>query len=62
MTSSATTDNGVGVPLALGTIAVLGAGGMAAFGLSGDQAASGWSFAVALAAGTLAVAAVHVYE
>ena len=62
MTTSVTTDEAVGVPLALGTIAVLGAVGMAVFGLSGDQAASGWSFAVALAAGTMAVAAVHVYD
>jgi hypothetical protein len=61
MTNSATTDTGVGIPLALGTIAVLGAVGMAVFGLSGDQVASGWSFAVAVAAGTLAVAAAHVY-
>jgi hypothetical protein len=61
MTNSATTDTGVGIPLALGTIATLGAVGMAVFGLSGDQVASGWSFAVAVAAGTLAVAAAHVY-
>ena len=61
MTSSVTTDEAVGIPLALGTIAVLGAVGMAVFGLSGDQVAAGWSFAVGMTAGTLAVAASHVY-
>ena len=61
MTTSATTDERVGVPVALGAVAVFAAVGMAVFGLSGDQVAAGSSFAVAMVAGTLAVAAAHAY-
>jgi hypothetical protein len=61
MASSASTDKRVAFPLAFGTVAVLGAVGMAVFGLSGDQVASGWSFAAAMLAGTLVVAGSHVY-
>lgn len=62
MPSAATTDTRVAMPLAFGALAVLGAVGMTVFGMTGDQVASGWSFAVAMAAGTLAVAAYHVYD
>lgn len=61
MTTAASTDKGVGIPLALAAVAVLGAVGMTVFGLSGDQVASGWAFAIAMLAGTLSVAAYHVY-
>ncbi len=61
MTTAASTDKRVGIPLAFGTLAALGAVGMTVFGMTGDQVASGWSFAVAMLAGTLAVAAYHVY-
>ena len=61
MTTSATTDERVGVPVALGAVSVFAAVGMAVFGLSGDQVAAGSSFAAAMVAGTLAVAAAHAY-
>lgn len=62
MTTAASTDRHVGIPLAFGSIAVLAAVGMAVFGMTGDQVASGWAFAVAMVAGTLAVVAYHVYS
>jgi len=62
MTTATSTDKGVGIPLAFGAIAVIGAVGMAVFGMTGDQVASGWAFAVAMVAGTLAVAAYHGYD
>jgi hypothetical protein len=55
------TDKGVGLPVLFVVVAVLGAVGLAAFGLTGDQTASGWSFAVAMAAGSLAVASYHLH-
>lgn len=61
MTTAASTDRRVAMPLVFGVIAVLGAVGMTVFGMSGDQVASGWSFTVAMVAGSLAVAAYHVY-
>lgn len=61
MTSAASTDKRVAFPMAFGAIALLGAVGMTVFGMTGEQAASGWSFAVAMVAGSLAVAAYHVY-
>lgn len=62
MTTAASTDKGIAFPLAFGLVALLGAVGMTVFGLSGDQVASGWSFAVAMVAGSLSVAAYHVYS
>jgi hypothetical protein len=61
MATTDSTDKGVGLPILFGVIAVLGAAGLAAFGITGDQVASGWSFAVAMAAGALSVAAYHAY-
>lgn len=61
MTSAASTDRRVAFPLVFGVLAVLGAVGMTVFGMTGDQVASGWSFAVAMVAGTLAITAYHVY-
>jgi hypothetical protein len=61
METAAMTDKGVALPLVFGTIAVMAAVGMAAFGFTGDQVAAGYSFAMAMLAGSLAVAATHVY-
>lgn len=55
------TDKGVALPLVFGTVAVMATVGMAAFGVTGDQVAAGYSFALAMLAGSLAVAATHVY-
>ncbi|MES3516627.1 MAG: hypothetical protein PPP58_03070 [Natronomonas sp.] len=54
-------DMGIGLALAFGILGVLGAIGMTAFGFTGDQVAAGWSFALAMLGGTLAVAAYHAY-
>jgi hypothetical protein len=61
MESTASNDMGVGLSMVFSVIAMLAAVGLAAFGITGDQVASGWSFAIAVLAGTLAVAAYHVY-
>jgi len=61
MATTDSTDKGVGFPVLFGVVAVLGAVGLAAFGITGDQTASGWSFAVAMIAGSLSVAAYHAY-
>lgn len=62
METADSTDASVGLPLLFGIVAVLGAAGLAAFGFTGDQVASGLSFAIAMIAGTLSVAAYHVYS
>lgn len=62
METADSTDKGVGVPVLLTVIAVLGAAGLAAFGFTGNQVAAGWSFAIAMIAGALAVAAYHRYS
>jgi hypothetical protein len=62
MTAAASTDKRVAFPLAFATVALLGAIGMTVFGITGDQVASGWSFAVAMVAGALSVAAYHAYN
>lgn len=61
METASSTDESVGFPLLLGAISVLGAVGLAVFGFTGDQVAAGWSFALAMLAACLAVAAQHVY-
>lgn len=61
METAASTDMRVGLPLVFGVLAVIAAVGMAAFGIAGDQLASGLSFAAAMTAATLAVVAYHVY-
>lgn len=61
METASSTDVGVGYPLVFGALAVLAAVGMAVFGFTGDQLAAAWAFAGAMVAGTLAVAAYHVY-
>ena len=59
--STASSDKRIAVPLIFGLVALFGAVGMAVFGITGDQVASGWSFAVAMVAGGLSVAAYHAY-
>ncbi len=61
METADSTDKGVGFPVLFGIIAVLAAVGLAVFGFTGDQVAAGWSFAVAMLAGGLSVAAYHRY-
>jgi hypothetical protein len=61
METADSTDKGVGFPVLFGLVAVLGAVGLAAFGYTGDQTASGLSFAVAMIAGGLSIAAYHAY-
>lgn len=61
METADSTDKGIGFPILFGIVAVLGAVGLAAFGFTGDQAAAGWSFAVAMLAGALSIAAYHRY-
>jgi hypothetical protein len=61
METAAVTDKGVALPMLFGAIAVLAAVGLTAFGFTGNQVASGWAFAIAMLAGSLSVAAYHVY-
>ncbi len=61
METADSTDKGIGFPILFGIIAVLGAVGLAVFGFTGDQTAAGWSFAIAMLAGGLSVAAYHRY-
>ncbi len=61
METGGATDKTIGFPLAFGALALLAAVGLAAFGMTGDQIAAGWAFALSLLAGTLAIATVHVY-
>lgn len=61
METADSTDKGIGLPVLFGVLAVLGAVGLAVFGITGDQVASGLSFAVAMLAGALSVAAYHRY-
>lgn len=61
METASSSDLAVGFPLVFGVLAVLASLGLAVFGFSGDQLAAAWSFAGAMVAGTLAVAAYHVY-
>ncbi|MFB6150746.1 MAG: hypothetical protein ABEJ40_02965 [Haloarculaceae archaeon] len=52
-------DMGIGLALFFGVLAVVAAGGMAA--MVDDHVVAGWSFAVALGAGILSIAALHRY-
>mgnify|MGYP006270722439 FL=1 len=62
METASATDKRVAFPLLFAVVAGLGAVGMAVFGITGDQAASGVAFGTAMLAGSLAVAAYHVFE
>ena len=61
METRTSTDEQIALPLAFGAVALLGTVGMVVFGITGDQVASGWSFAAAMVAGALSVAAYHAY-
>jgi hypothetical protein len=61
METADSTDKGVGFPALFVVIAVLGAAGLAAFGITGDQISAAGAFAVAVIAGSLAVASYHIY-
>lgn len=52
-------DKPLGTGLLLATVAGFSALGLFVASLSGDQVASGWGFAVAVAAATLAIVALH---
>lgn len=61
METASASDKGVGFSLLFGAIGLLGAIGLAVFGFTGDQTASGLSFAVAMLGGAFAIAAYHLY-
>lgn len=61
METADSTDKGVAFPVLFTVIAVFGAIGLTVFGFTGDQLAAGWSFAVAMVAGALSIAAYHRY-
>ena len=61
METAAVTDKGVALPMVFGAVAVLAAVALTVFGFTGDQVAAGYAFAVAMLAGSLSVAAYHVY-
>lgn len=61
METADSTDKAIGFPVLFVVIAALGAVGLAVFGFTGDQTAAGWSFAVAMIAGGLSIAAYHQY-
>lgn len=58
-THGTTTDKGIGVAIACGTVAVLGAGLMFA---GGSQLTKAWGFAAAVIAAGLSVAALQLYD
>jgi hypothetical protein len=60
-TESAGTDKSVGFAALFAVLGVLGAVGMYFFSVQGSLAASGWSFALALAGAAALIAAVHIY-
>ena len=56
--TESTTDKGIGLAMLLGTIAVLGALGMA---VAAPEAEAGLAFAVAMIFAALAVVGIHIY-
>ncbi|MFB6192035.1 MAG: hypothetical protein ABEI11_01800 [Haloarculaceae archaeon] len=60
--ATASGDMEVGLGLALGLLGIVGALAMLVTGFTGQQLASGWGFALAMAAGALAIVVVHVYD
>ena len=60
MTETASrSDKGVGLGILFGLLGVGGAVGMLVF--ASDHLIAGWSFALAMVAGALAIAAIHLY-
>lgn len=60
-TASATSDMGIGLTVLFSIVALLGAVGAFAAGLTGDQLVAAVGFAVAVLAGCLAVSAAHIF-
>lgn len=61
MEQSTVSDKGVGLTVLFALLGVGGAVVMFSAGMAHDQLLSGWGFAGAMVAGTLAIAATHVY-
>ncbi|PSP96991.1 hypothetical protein BRC89_12770 [Halobacteriales archaeon QS_4_70_19] len=61
MESTATSDMSVGLSVLFGAFGVIAALAMLLTAIGHDQLGSGIAFAVAMIAGSLAVAAVHLY-
>ena len=61
-TAAVTSDMGFGLTVLFSIVALLGVVGMFAAGLIGDQLVAATGFAVAVAAGCLAVSATHLFE
>lgn len=59
MATQTTTDKGVGVAIAAGTVAILGAGIMFT---GGTQLMKAWGFAAAIIAAGLSVVALQIYD
>lgn len=57
--AAAGSDMGIGLGLAFGVLAVIGAVGMLV--TYHNQVVAGWSFALAMVAGVLSIAGVHLY-
>jgi hypothetical protein len=57
---TAETDMGLGLGLAFGLVATLAA--IAMYLGHADQVLTGWAFAVAVVAGALGIAVLHIYE
>ncbi|WP_136716056.1 DUF7525 family protein [Halorientalis salina] len=54
------TDKSLGLGLVFGTIAVVGA--VVMYVASADQLTAGWGFALAVIAGSIAIAAIHLFS
>lgn len=61
MGSDVAADRAVGLGVASGALALLGAVVMYVGGVGHEQVVAGWGFALAMTAGALVVAALHVY-
>lgn len=58
--SAAASDKAVGLGLVFGLLSIVGA--VVMFVLATEQVLAGWGFALAVLAGSLAVAAIHVFS
>ncbi|WP_435195549.1 DUF7525 family protein [Natronomonas sp. EA1] len=62
METAPASDKRIGFSVLFGILGLLGAVVMYVAAMGGDQLASGWGFALAMAAGALAIAALHLYD
>lgn len=62
METASGTDKELGFAVLFGALGVLGALLMVLASMDGAQVLAGWGFAAAMAAATLAVAALHLYD